>query len=109
MARIEQNDTPATLIAAESELARLVAAMSGNPVIELVMAIGYSYGLDEQDTGLYHDVEQRVLIRKLQRALCRAILDEDVELARLMMRRRSDTISKWLAGNPNSSPKGGET
>ena len=104
--KIGEADSPAALIAAETRLARLVADMSGNAAIKLVMAIGYSYGLDEQDTGLYHDVEQRVLIRKLQRALCRAILDEDVELARLMMRRRSDTISKWLAGNPNSSPKG---
>jgi len=52
MARIDQNDTPATVIAADSELARLVAAMSGNTVIELVMAIGYSFGMTSSITGL---------------------------------------------------------
>lgn len=94
--RIDQNDTPAALIAAESELARLVAAMSGNPVIELVMAIGYSFGMEEQGIALYRDPEHRATCRKQQRDLCRALLDRDADIAQLMMKRRSDTVSGWI-------------
>ena len=96
MARIDQNDTPATVIAADSELARLVAAMSGNPVIELVMAIGYSFGMEEQGVALYRDPEHRAICRKQQRDLCRALLDRDGDIAQLMMRRRSETVSEWV-------------
>ena len=96
MARIDQNDTPAALIAAESELARVVAAMSGNPVIELVMAIGYSFGMEEQGVALYRDPEHRAICRKQQRDLCRALLDRDGDIAQLMMRRRSETVSEWV-------------
>ncbi len=96
MARIDQNDTPASVIAAESDLARLVAAMSGNPVIELVMAIGYSFGMEEQGVALFRDPEHRTICRKQQRDLCRALLDRDSDIAQLMMKRRSDTVSEWI-------------
>ena len=96
MARIDQNDTPATVIAADSELARLVAAMSGNPVIELVMAIGYSFGMEEQGIALFRDPQHRATCRKQQHDLCRALLDRDADIAQLMMKRRSDTVSEWI-------------
>lgn len=97
-AGIDQADSVGAMIAAEAELARLVALMSGNPAIELVMAIGYSFGMEEQGTGLYRDPEQRAEARKLQRGLCRAILDHDADVARLMMQRRSRTMAAWIAG-----------
>ncbi|MEX6725415.1 FadR/GntR family transcriptional regulator [Parapedomonas caeni] len=97
-ADIDQADSVAAMIAAEAELARLVALMSGNPAIELVMAIGYSFGMEEQGTGLYRDPEQRAEARKLQHGLCRAILDHDADIARLMMRRRSGAMAAWIAG-----------
>jgi GntR family transcriptional regulator, transcriptional repressor for pyruvate dehydrogenase complex len=94
--RIAENDTPATLIAAEGELVRLLAAMSGNPAIELVMAIGYSFGMEEQGVALYRDAGQREQARKLQTGLCRAVLDADPEIARVIMRRRSAMMSEWI-------------
>ncbi|MET0375592.1 MAG: FCD domain-containing protein [Rhizorhabdus sp.] len=93
---IESRDTPGDLIRAEIELARIVAAMSGNPAIELVLSIGFSFGFQERDAALFGAPEHRARLRKLQRDLCRAILESDAEVARLMMQRRSAAIAVWL-------------
>lgn len=94
---IDRADSVSALIAAEAEMASLVSRMSGNPAIELVMAIGYSFGMEEQGTGLYRDPDHRAESRRLQRGLCQAILDRDTEIAKLMMRRRSTTMAGWIA------------
>jgi len=96
VATIDARDTPRDLIAAEVEMARLVARMSGNPVIELVMEIGYSFGLDERGSDLYADAGRRERTRAMQRSLCQAIIDGDPDIARLMMRRRSEQFDAWL-------------
>ncbi|WP_260582901.1 FadR/GntR family transcriptional regulator [Sphingopyxis sp. PET50] len=96
VAAIDARDTPRELIAAEVEMARLISAMSGNPVIELIMEIGYSFGLDEEGSDLYADPDRRERTRALQRSLCTAIIDGDPDIARLMMRRRSDQFDIWL-------------
>lgn len=95
---VERNDTPGAMIRAEADLVHLIAAMSGNPAIELVMEIGFSFGMEEERTGLYQDVAHRQDARKLQRQLCDAILDRDADIARLLMHRRSATLAGWLAG-----------
>ncbi len=95
--RIDQADSVSAMIDAEAVLASLIARMSGNPAIELVMAIGYSFGMEEQGTGLYRDPAHRAEARRLQRGLCQAILDRDAEIAQLMMRRRSVTMAGWIA------------
>lgn len=96
-ARIDDADTPTAIVRAETELARILAAMSGNAAIELVMAIGFSFGLEEQGGKLYADPCERARARELQRALVDAVLAGDGEVARLMMRRRSAQIGEWLA------------
>lgn len=96
VATIDARDTPRALIAAEVEMARLVAQMSGNPVVELVMEIGYSFGLDERGSDLYADADRRERTRTMQRSLCQAIIDGDPDIARLMMRRRSEQFDAWL-------------
>ncbi len=97
-ASVDHNDTPGGMIRAEGDLVHLIAAMSGNPAIELVMEIGFSFGMEEERTGLYQDATHRVDARKLQRQLCEAILDRDADIARLLMHRRSATLAGWLAG-----------
>jgi GntR family transcriptional regulator, transcriptional repressor for pyruvate dehydrogenase complex len=97
VARIDTHDSPADLIRAESQLVSLISEMSGNPAIQLVMAIGFSFGMEEQRIGLYRAEDHRVTARTLQRQLCRAILDRDEEIARVMMRRRSATMLEWIA------------
>jgi GntR family transcriptional repressor for pyruvate dehydrogenase complex len=96
VATIDANDTPGAVIRAETKLARLIAEMSGNPAIELVLAIGYGFGLEEQGVAIYHDPAERTEARKLQHDLCRSILDNDAEIARLMMRRRSAMMALWI-------------
>ena len=96
VATIDSHDTPRDLIAAEVEMAQLIARMSGNPVVELVMEIGYSFGLDERGSDLYADADRRERTRTMQRSLLGAIIDGDPDIARLMMRRRSDQFDEWL-------------
>lgn len=97
VARIDANDTPAEMIRSESELVSLISEMSGNPAIQLVMAIGFSFGMEEQRIGLYRAEDHRIIARALQHQLCRAILDRDEEIARVMMRRRSAAMLEWIA------------
>ncbi len=94
---IDANDTPAALVHAEARLARTLAEMSGNAAVELVMAIGYSFGLDEQRVKFYAHAKDRAHARELQHALAEAVLSGDAEVARLMMRRRTAMIGAWLA------------
>lgn len=96
VATIDARDTPRELIVAEVEMARMLARMSGNPVVELVMEIGYSFGLDERGSDLYADADRRERTRAMQRSLCNAIIDGDADIARLMMRRRSEQFDAWL-------------
>jgi DNA-binding FadR family transcriptional regulator len=96
-ARIDAHDTPPSLIASEAELAEIMAAMSANPAIGVVMAISYSFGMAEQRIGFYRSSEHRRVARKLQRQLCAAILDRDVEVARALMRARAATYQRWIA------------
>ena len=97
--RIEGNDTRAALIEAEGELARLVSTMSGNPAAELVMAIGYSFGMEEEGSALFRDPAQRARARKLQHDLATAILAGDGDIARLMMQRRGEAMASWIAAD----------
>jgi GntR family transcriptional regulator, transcriptional repressor for pyruvate dehydrogenase complex len=94
--KIDAQDTPDGIIRVETELAQVVSAMSGNPAIELVMAIGYTFGMEERRIVLFRDPAHRQIIRRLERDLCRAVLDRDEDIARLIMRRRAETISRWI-------------
>jgi GntR family transcriptional repressor for pyruvate dehydrogenase complex len=93
---IEQNVTPGSLVRAEGALARLLADMSGNPALQLVMEIGYTFGMEEQGMRFYASEADRERARSLQYGLCDAILAGDADIARLMMRRRSAMIEEWI-------------
>lgn len=95
-AQIAEHDTPRSIILAETALARLLAQMSGNPAIQLVMEIGYTFGMEEQPGSLYESAEDRAIARRLQHDLCAAVLSGDADIAQLMMRRRSDNMRCWL-------------
>lgn len=95
-AGIDANDTPADMIRSESELVSLISEMSGNPAIQLVMAIGFSFGMEEQRVGLYRDADHRAVARRLQRQLCQAMLERDADVARVMMKRRSASVLGWI-------------
>ena len=95
--RIEANLTPGDIVRSENELAGLLTRMTGNPAIELVMSIGYTFGMEEQRIRFYRTPEDRARARELQLALCRAVLDRDSEIARLLVRRRSAMLEIWFA------------
>lgn len=91
------NQMPAQVIQRESELAQLLGRMSGNPAIALFMEISYMFGLLSPDLQLYDSPDDRSANRARQRNLCDAILTRDPDVARLMMKRRSEMITGWLA------------
>lgn len=95
--RIDANQTAGEIVRAENELARLLTRMTGNPAIELVMAIGYTFGMEEQRVRFYGQPEDREKARDLQRGLCQAVLGRDPDIARLLMRRRSAMLEQWFA------------
>jgi DNA-binding FadR family transcriptional regulator len=88
------------MIRSETALGQLLAEMSGNPAIALVMAIGYSFGLAEQGVSPFATAEDRRRAQELQHAVAEAVLSGDAEIARLMMRRRSAMIDAWAAARP---------
>lgn len=98
VAKIDANDTPGSMIRAEGELARLLARMSGNPAIQLVMEIGYTFGMEERSGRFFGAADERAEARRLQHSLCRSILEGDADVARVMMRRRSQMIYGWFGG-----------
>lgn len=75
---------------------RLISEMSGNPVVEVLIAMTYSFGMEEQGIYLYATPEQRSTARQFFTAIGEAILSRDGELARFMMRRRLKTIRGWI-------------
>jgi GntR family transcriptional regulator, transcriptional repressor for pyruvate dehydrogenase complex len=93
---IDENATPGAIVRAEAALARLMADMSGNPALQLVMEIGYTFGMEERGVRFYADEADRERTRNLQHGLCDAILAGDAEIARLMMRRRSALVAEWI-------------
>lgn len=103
-AQLDNHDTQRGIIRAETELARLIAQMSGNPAIELVMEIGYTFGMGEEAGSLYASAEDRASARRLQHDLCNAVLACDADVARLMMRRRGALLAEWLARKDDPQP-----
>lgn len=95
--RIDANDNVTDIVRAETELARLLAEMSGNPASQLFIEIGYTFGREDHQVAFYQSAVDREHARALQRGLCDAVLAGDGEIARLMMQRRSATVTEWLA------------
>lgn len=95
--RIDEAELPGDLVRSENELVSLLARMTGNPAMELVLAIGFSFGMDEEQVRFFRQPEDRRKMRELQHALCRAVLAGDREIARLLMKRRSQVFHEWMS------------
>lgn len=94
------DDSIAATIARESTFAQLIAQMSGNPMIEVVMGIGFSFGMQEERSRLFDEPANRARSRQMQQELCRVILAGDADIARLMMGRRTEAFVGWLTERP---------
>lgn len=101
---IDSNDNAAAIVRAETVLARLLAQMSGNPVLRLFVEIGYTFGIHESDVRFYTSADDRAQTRSLQHNLCDAVLGGDADIARLMMRRRSAMVTRWLEREGSHQP-----
>ena len=95
--KIDGNDTVGDIIRSETELARLLADMSGNPAARLFLEISHTFGRNEHQLRFYQSAEDRRRARVLQQGVCDAVLAGDADIARLMMQRRSALIGGWLA------------
>lgn len=97
LAEIETHQTGRSFREYDTRFVSHLAKMSGNPVIEVIVAMSYSFGLDEHGIAIYADPSQRDEARKLFKAMGTAVLDNDGALARFMMERRVKCIQNWIA------------
>lgn len=95
-----EEDTVIAAIAGETAFADLITRMSGNAVIEVVVAIGFSFGMQQERSRLLRSAAQRATSRELREQLCRAVLARDEDIARVMMRRRTDAFLGWIEEHP---------
>ncbi|QGN54187.1 FadR/GntR family transcriptional regulator [Novosphingobium sp. Gsoil 351] len=93
---IPDAETPGDTVRAENDLVALLTRMTGNPAIELVMAIGHTFGMEEERIRFFGASEDRRKARELQAAICKAVLEGDEDIARLLMRRRSALLEEWF-------------
>jgi GntR family transcriptional regulator, transcriptional repressor for pyruvate dehydrogenase complex len=80
----------------DTKFVRLIAEMSGNRVVEVLIAMSYSFGMEEQGIHLYATSAQQTAARQFFTTIGEAILNHDGELAGFMMRRRLKTIRGWI-------------
>lgn len=95
--RMVGNETQRETVRAEVHLARLIARMSGDPVLMLFTDISYSFGLLERDFQFYRaSIERREVWLGIQKTYCDAILARDAEVTRLLAQRRGRVIARWI-------------
>jgi GntR family transcriptional regulator, transcriptional repressor for pyruvate dehydrogenase complex len=80
----------------DTRFLRLIAQMSGNPVVEVLIAMSYSFGMEEQGIHLYATPMEQRAACQFFRTIGEAIMNRDGELARFMMRRRMKAIRGWI-------------
>lgn len=95
--RDPEHEQPVQVILDETTLARLISKMSGNPMLELFMEIGHTFGREERNVKLFQTAEDRQAARRLQLSLSAAILEHDGDIASLMSERRAAMIKRWLS------------
>jgi DNA-binding FadR family transcriptional regulator len=92
-----ETDSQSQTIRWETDLARLVARMSGNPVLALFIDIAYAFGLLERDIQLYRTSgDRRKAWRDMQREFCDAILAGDADQARAIGIERGRLVGGWI-------------
>lgn len=96
MAELEQLRTAREFIGFDIRFLRLLGEMSGNAVAEVVISLTYAFGMHEEGIHLYADEAQQGAMRRHLGAIAKAVLDQDGELARFMMRRRLAVIHNWI-------------
>lgn len=99
-------ETHRETVRAEVEFARLIARMSGDPVMMLFIDICYSFGLLERDFHFYRQSPQRRHTwLELQLSCCDAILSGDADVARLISQRRGKVIAAWISDDRTAAAK----
>lgn len=85
-------------LCSEREFGRVLGQMGGNSVLVLLLEILYDFAAlaRREDDVLVNQPERVIAYRKHRAHLADAILDGDVEMARLASRRCSDLISEWI-------------
>lgn len=96
MSEIPNLTTSRVFLDFDTRFVRLLSEMSGNPVVEVLIAMSYSFGHDEQGIYLYANDEQRGAARRFFTAIGEAVLDRDSETAKFMMHRRLMVIREWI-------------
>ena len=86
------------LLALESEFEGILGALSGNPAIELSLAMFNQFGAEQSTTKLYANHPERVQAWNRASIACvDAILAKDRRAARDRFAERSELLEQWIA------------
>lgn len=80
------------MMRADIAFAEHVAAMSGNPVVQLMVNLIYAFGREAVSIDIYSDQAERDEMQHHFNAVCAAIMAGDAELARFETNRRIKAV-----------------
>ena len=95
-ARRGESDSVRTMIASEGALGSMMARMTGNPVMMLLNQISFAFGDLERDLRFYRAPGDRLEARRLQIAMCDAVLGHDRDAARAVSAERLALVASWI-------------
>lgn len=90
------SDSVRAMIDSETALGSLLARMAENPVMVLLNQISFAFGDLERDLKFYRAAADRLAARRLQLAMCDAILAGDVTTARMVSGERIALVASWI-------------
>lgn len=90
------SDSVRAIIDSEGVLGSILARMTGNPVMVLLSQIFFAFGDLERDFKFYRSAADRQETRRLQLAMCDALLSHDVEAARAVSLERGRLVAEWI-------------
>lgn len=95
-ARDGGKDSVRNMIDSEGILGSLLAQMAGNPVMVLLNQIFFAFGDLERDLKFYRSRDDRMEARRLQLAMCDAVLANDMDAARTISAQRIALVASWI-------------
>ena len=89
-------DSVRAMIESETTLGSIMVRMTLNPVMALINQISFAFGNLERDLKFYREAADRRETRRLQLAMCEALLAHDEAAARAVAIERIALVAGWI-------------
>jgi len=86
----------------ETSAAGIIAKMAGNPIMELINQIAFTFGHLEREHKFYNKPGDRQQMHDLQLMLCEAVLAGDPVRARAVTLNRLWLVERWIEGHESA-------